>query len=66
MANKPFDLPSGEARSLGPADQNESVGPEDRAGTPKSPLAAGPDIGPAGEYRPASYKTASGVIREDR
>lgn len=59
-------VPVQEAWNAGGQSENE-VPPEDqRSPDPRSDLSDGPDIGPAGEYRPARYKMPNGKIREDR
>ena len=78
LPNVPSEL---EGRSLGPANSNESVGPEDRSGEAKTEkLSDGPNMLDTGAYGPARYKTrertvigpqgqsavVDGNIREDR
>ena len=56
---------STEARSVGPANLNETIPAEQRR-PEGAPLSAGPKIGKNGEHQPASYKLQSGNIRTDR
>ncbi len=65
MSNAP-KAPSDVARTMGPADQNESVPASDRTGDSKSPLSNGPKITASGSYMPAKYDLGNGLIREDR
>ena len=55
-----------DARSVGPADQNESVSAQERSGDPRSELSDGPKKGEVGNYLPARYTLLSGNICEDR
>lgn len=47
------------ARALGPANQNQSVGSEDREGGSKSDLSEGPKLLENGCFGPARYPTRS-------
>lgn len=71
-----LDLPSAhqveesanEARHGGASMQsvNETVTPEQASGKRLSEVVDGPNIGEAGEFRPATYRTRNGFLREDR
>lgn len=80
MSNRNAELPAADA-PVEPADiraarngagtdsQNEAPPAEQRSPKLRSEVSAGPNIGPAGEFRPAAYPVAMGavsLIREDR
>lgn len=78
--NVPREGEEARGRSEGKADQNESVGPVERAGAPVSELSDGPNPLPNGAFGPARYRlppvevqdkqgntiVVSSIIREDR
>lgn len=70
MSHEPASKGSVPPEAQSGASINETIPADQRAPSKvpndKRKLKKGPDIGENGEYRPASYKLASGSIRTDR
>lgn len=69
-----LDLPTDAVNGAGDASENEGPSQDERAPDLRSSKAQGPDVGEAGEYRPAVYERVRTLpdgstrkfVREDR